>query len=465
MPLVTVPGAKGTTIQLQFQTAIDTFRAQGLLANVYAAAAGNDLVVKNLPKAAAGGNKLHEFTLGDQGGHQGSGPTVGVVPLGYLAIVDAKQSGEPSEIVGADQANETVVATGSLQFFPGAGSGTLISAQGDNVVVAPNTGGGDWSLYFDNGSNTVLASSGNYFIETDTPVTFGTNDITLGSGADTVLSYGADSITGGSGPAVIELMEANASVASGGGASTIIANAADVSLTQGTGPDTVFAVGNGGVFQGGDGALTFVMGFGASETVMAGSGNTYAYGAPASNSTFVVGTGGFVLDGGSGNQTVIGNPGASNALLFAENGGAMNVFGATDNVLIAGDGAVTLNAGGAGGANLLYAGSGRDCLVGGAGADTLVAGPAVDTLVAGTGATVVDLVQSFAGLGTELVLGWTPRDQLDLSGWGAPTAPGGLPAGASLQVSHGSTVLALADGTRVVFAGVTNVSPSQIHST
>jgi Ca2+-binding RTX toxin-like protein len=464
MPLVTVPGVKGTTIQLQFQTATDTFRAQGFLADVYQAAAAGDLVVKNLPKAAAIGSKLHEFTLGDKGGQQGSGPTVGTVPLGYLAIIDATLSGKPSQIVGADQSNETVAAAGSLQFFPEAGSGTLISAQGNNVVVAPNTGGGDWSMYFDNGNNTVLAASGNYFIETDTPVTFGNNEITLGSGADTVLSYGADTITGGSGSALIELMEANASVVGGDGASTIVANAANAALTQGTGPDTVFAVGIGGVFQGSGGALTFVMGLGASETVIAGSGNTAAYGAPESNSTFIVGSGGFVLDGSSGNQTVIGNPGASGALLFAENGGVMNLFGLTDNVLIAGAGSVTLNAGASSGANLLYAGTGSDCLIGGAGADTLVAGPAADTLVSGTGATVVDLVRSFAALGTELVLGWTMSDQLDLVGWGAPTAPGGLPAHATLQVSDGSTLLSLSDGTRVIFAGVTNVSPAQIHS-
>lgn len=464
MPLVTVPGVKGTTIQLQFQTAIDTFRAEGFLADVYQAAASGTLTVTNLPKSPGSGSKLHEFTLGDKGGKQGSGPTVGTVPFGYLAIIDSKQSGDPSQITGADQNNETVAATGSLRFFPEAGSGTLIAAQGNNVVVAPDVGGGDWSMYFDNGSNTVQANSGNYFIETDTEVTFGNNDVTLGSGADTVVSYGADSITGGTGSSVIELMEANASVQAGDGASTIIANAGDAQVTQGGGPETVFAVGLGGVFQGGAGALTFVMGLGASETVMAGSGNTVAYGAAQSNSTFLVGSGGFLLDGGSGNQTVIGNPGASSAMLFAEDGGVMNVLGSTNNVLIAGVGSVTLNAGGATGANLLYAGSGQDWLAAGAGQDTLVAGPAADTLVAGTGATVIDVVQAVAGLGTEIIQGWNSLDQLNLVGWGAATASGGLPAGATLHVAGGSTLLSLSDGTRVIFSGVVNVNPAQIHS-
>lgn len=464
MPLVTVPGVNGSTIELQFQTAIDTFLAEGLLADVYQAAAAGNLVVSNLPTAAASGTKLHEFTLGDQGGTQTAGPTVGTVPLGYFAIIDARQSNEPSKIIGANQDDETVAATGSLRFFPEAGSGTLISAQGNNVVTALPAGGGDWSVFFDNGNNTIIASSGNYFIETDTPVTFGNNEVTLGSGSDTVLSFGADTITAGSGDAVIELMQANASVQGGDGASTVIANAANAQVTQGGGPETVFAIGIGGVFQGGSGPLTFVMDFGASETVIGGPGFITAYGAPESNSTFVVGGGGLLLAGGSGNQTVIGNPGASGALLFAEDGGAMNLFGITNNVLIASAGSVTLNAGGAGGANLLYAGTGPDYLAAGAGADTLVPGPGVDTLVAGTGATVVELVRSFAGLGTELILGWTTSDQLDVVGWGPAKPASGLPAGASLHVSGGSTLLSLSDGTRVIFAGVRNLNPAQIHS-
>src|SRR5207253_1883978 len=163
----------------------------------------------------------------------------------------------PSHIVGANQANETVLATGSLRFEPGGGSGTLVSAQGNNVVTAPDVGGGNWELHFDSGNNTVIASSGNYFIETDTEFTFGQNRIVLGTGDDTVLSWGADTITGGTGQDLIVLRHAGAQVQGGGGPSTIVDIGDHATVTQGAGQETVFAASTGSRFNGSNASLLF----------------------------------------------------------------------------------------------------------------------------------------------------------------------------------------------------------------
>lgn len=468
MPLVTVPGVNSTTIDLQFLTADNTFRAIALLSEIYTAESAGALNVQNAPTTSPSGPKpINEYTLGDSNGQRGSGPTQGSVPPGYLAIVDAHFSSNPAEIVGANQANETVIAAGSLSFSTEGGSGTIISAQGNNIVTAPDFGGGNWNVFFDNGNNTVYATSGNFLIDDGTAVTFGHNLILLGSGHDTVESWGADTIMAAStGSNLIGLFHPGAVVYGNAGASTVInQGAGQDTVFQGSGPETVFADASNSLYYGNRGALTFVSGVGTSNTVVGGAGNATLFGALNSHGRFFVGRGQFLLAGGSGNETVHGVAGASsNAVLFSENGGIMNLVGNTDNVLIAGTGSVTLNGSGAIGNNVFFAGTGSDCIIAGAGSNVLVGGPGRDTLVSGDGANVFEIHSAFASLGNELIVKWNTFDQLVLSGYGAPTSHGGLPAHATTSVVNGSEMLTLSDGTRITFMGVADVNLAQIHS-
>ncbi len=463
MPLVTVPGAASTTIELQFQTPENTFRTEALLAQVYAAYSAGKLAVANAPTAPPANPKLlNEYTLGDQGGVKGAGPTQGTVPTGYLAIVDGQLSSVPVEIVGAGQPNQTVVATGSLRFFTGTGSGTIVSAQGNNVIAAPTTGGGDWNLYFDTGNNTVYAASGNFLVQTDTDVTFGRNLVYLGTGNDTVVSWGQDTIVAApSGQNLVGLFHGGSVLYGNAGASTVVNSGSNDTVVQGGGPETVYAASASGLYFGSQGALTFLAGPSTAPTVVAGAGDAILYGGPSGGGTYFVGSGAFLLDGGSGNSTVVGLRGvASGAVLFAENGGAMNLVGDSNgNLLVAGAGSATLNGGGAFGNNWYYAGTGNDRIAAGAGADTIVAGPGTDTLVGGAGLTVFDINAAVAAGGQELISKWTNSDQLWLIGYGAATGASGLPAGATLSDMQGSAVLSLPDGTRITFQNVASVGP------
>lgn len=395
------------------------------------------------------------------------GPTQGAVPFGYVGIIDANLSSVPSEIMGANQANETVVAAGSLRFSTETGSGTIISAQGNNIITAPNSGAGNWSVFFDSGNNTVYATSGNFLIDDGTNVTFGHNLILLGSGHDTVESWGADTIIAAPAGTSLIVLSHSGSVAYGNaGASTVVdQGSGQDTVVQGSGPETVFADASHSLYYGNVGSLTFISGIGASDTVVAGAGNATLFGALDSNNLFFVGHGQFLLVGGSSNDTVEGVAGASNgAVLLAANGGVMNLVGNTNNVLIAGAGSVTLNGVGAIGNNVFYAGVGSDSIVAGAGSNVLIGGPGDDTLVGGQGANVFELDRAFATFGYEVIDKWNTSDQLVLSGYGAPTARGGLPAHATTAIVNGSEVLALSDGTRITFLGITNVNLAQIHS-
>lgn len=456
MPLIVVPGVNGTSIQVQFQTANGAYLAIDVLAGVYISAWENHLGVVNNPTSSPSNPLLqvNEFTIGDEGGVQGAGPTVGTVPAGYLAIVDAELSGVAAQIVGADQANETVIASGSLSFSTAGGSGTLVSAQGNNVISAPATGGGNWDVYFDSGSNTVYAASGNFQIQTDSDATFGSNLLFLGSGSDTVYSWGQDTVVAGAVGSNLVVLNGDQSLFWGNsGQDTVVAAGGSDTIVQGSGPETIFAGAISGLFYGGAGGLTFVAGSGTAPTVIAGSGNATLYGTDGTG-TFFVGSGQFLLDGTGGDQTVAGPSGSGTAVLYANSGDIIYFAGPTSgNVLEAGAGSATLNGANASGNNFYLAGPGTALLVAGAGRNTMEGGAGASTMVGASGATVFEVSHAFAG-GQELITNWNAADQIDLVGYGAATGSG-LPAGASLSAVLNGTLLLLPDGTHVMFANAT----------
>lgn len=203
---VSVPGAQGSTIELQFATQQNTQLAVQLLDPIYAAydAAPSRLQVQNAPTAPFQmPGELGLFALGDAGGVQNQGSNAAIVPTGYLGIVDAFTNA-PATITGAPgQFDETVFSgQAGLTFYLNGGSGTVIAGGGNNVVApgpnAPVTGGG-WSILLDGGSNTVIGAPGNFFIDDGSSGAAGSNLIFLGSGNDTVQSWGRDTVNAGTG--------------------------------------------------------------------------------------------------------------------------------------------------------------------------------------------------------------------------------------------------------------------------
>lgn len=444
MPItVTVPGVIGSgdptysTISLQYQTQQNANIAIQLLGQIYAAAAGKTLQVENdqeTPTSFTGSPTLKEFTIGDSGGIQNTGTVEGTVPAGYTGIIDA-YTNQVAEIVGAPgQTNETVVGGGDFHFYTNGGSGTVISSAGTvgggNQVWANPTNDGNWTVFFDGGSNSVFANSGNFFIDDGNASTTGSNLIFLGAtGNDTVWSYGTDTIIAAPGGKAFVAAWVPGSVFFGNTGQSIYVNlgGADTFVAAG-GSDTVFAAASGGTYFGNSGPLLFVSNPSVTGTLVTGS-------APA---------------------TVFGNTGVDLTLAGTTNG----------DIVVAATGSETLNAAAQTGNSVFFAGPGADSadsIVAGSGNNTLVAGPGSNTLVGGTGSDLFVFYNHTPGGGADSILGWNSKDFADLSGYGAAGA-NGLPAGTTMSVVNGSEVLTLPDGTTVTFVGVASVPSSHIVS-
>lgn len=422
---VSVPGASASTIILQFQSATNANLAQTLANNFWAALAGGSLHVQNESAGPSVPGSLNEYTIGDLGGNPNTGPNVGTVPLGYLGIIDAFDAAHPATVTGAAQLGETVLGQGGLTFNTNSGSGIYLASGGQNVFSGTGVGG-DWTVLFDGGNNAVFANSANVDVADNGAVAgtvgAGTNLIFLGSGSDTVTTFGTDTVVGGSGPA------------------------------------TVFAASAGDLVFGGTGSMLFVAGSG-NNTVVAG-GNSTLFGG-SGHGLYFEGAGSFLLDVENGSDTVVGAASITSGLsqLFAPNGGAVYLFGDTRNVLIAGPGNVTLNAGGSSGDNVLVGNTGADTLVAGSGTNFLIAGIGGNTTMSG-GANVntFTFINGGAG-GNDLIQNWNANDRLLLAGF----APGGI---TKQKVTGGSDHITLSDGTQITVENFAHkISASNIFTT
>jgi Ca2+-binding RTX toxin-like protein len=411
MPHVSVPGVSGSTILLQFQSTQNATLAQSLVQSMWDALGKHKLHVENQPAGASVTGSLNEYTIGDHGGAQNGGVDQGTVPAGYKGIVDAFTN-HAATITGAATTDETVVAQGGLTFFSNGGSGVFdassSSVQGGNLFAGT---GGDWTVLFDGGNNTVFGNSGNLFISDNGvagSVGAGSNLLFVGSGSDTVVASGNDTVVAGNGN------------------------------------DTTFAAGPNALVFGGSGSMVFVATTG-SPTFVAGGGAVTAFGGTG-NGVYFEGAGAFLLDGQSGADTVTGVASITSgtSTLFADNKGNLTLFGNTTNALVAGAGNVTLNAAGSTGDNALFANSGANSLVGGAGTDFLIAGAGGGTtMMGGSGVSAFEFIKGAAG-GADLIQNWTGTDQVFLVGY----------AGASpftQAVGAGGDVMTLSDGTVVTF--------------
>jgi len=309
---VSVPGVHSSTIILQFQSSANAALAQGLANSFWNAIP--KLNVENQPAGAAKAADLNEFTIGDMGGKQNSGPSQGTVPAGYLGVIDAFSAATPATVTGTSGSGETVLGQGGLTYItnnPG-GSNNIFDASGGGNVFAAT--GGNWSVLFDGGNNFVLGNTGNLFVDDNTlagTVGAGNNLIFLGAGNDEAVLWGPKD--------------------------TVVA---------GSGPTTIFAAGANDLVFGGSGTMLFIAVAGSS-TVVAGSGNTVLFGLNGASAT-LFGNGNDLLVAGPGNVTLNAGGSTGNNSLFGNQGADSLVGGSGTTSFVAGFSGSTTMLGGSG---------------------------------------------------------------------------------------------------------------------
>jgi serralysin len=485
MAPVTLPGIGGATITIPYQTAQSTQAATSLLQNVYLALRNESLFQQiasaNTPPPPAG--TLGELVI------DGSLPNVSA-PVGDALIVDASPA-NPVTVAGSAQANESVFAGSSdLTFYTDGGSGTIIGGDGNNLIASPTSNGGSWDLDLQGvGSTTVFGGAANDEILSAN----GRNLLFLGSGQDTVFSSGTDTIVGGSGAETVATGAPQSWVFAGSGSALLVNSGGADTFSAGSGAETIFAGASGGLYflntspnlifasigayantiVGAAGNATVFGGsgsnliFGNDEnlvvnlqssagTIVGGAGNTTVYAGTGGNQVMFQGSGALLYDAQSSTSTLISNPNSPGAEIFASDGGSVALWGSNNgNTFIAGPGNVTLQGGGATGANVYFAGTGADVLVAGSGNDTLVAGTGDATMVGGAGRDQFVFINGAAG-GSVLIENYNPSDQLSLFGYGNSSI-------VSSQVMGGSLVLTLSDHTTITLQGINPFSSAQVH--
>jgi Ca2+-binding RTX toxin-like protein len=495
----TVTGAGGTVLGVAFADSIAAAAAQPLLNQLNTRILAGSLV-------AAPNGTTPALAAGTAGMLQIAAAGTYSLPTGYAAAIDTASA--PVTLFGGASAGQIVVAgTGGLAFNAGAGAGTVIAGGGNNLISvyqgAGNqvitTGAGNDTVTVLTGANTIAAGAGNNLILAqggndqiastgtdlidlptgDHSITTGTNAATIfvgtghaaltnnggaptlvgGSASSTVTSSGAgqfwlesgggsvtssvaDTIIAGSGAATVNAGAAADFVFGGSGPLSVAAGGGTTTILGGQGANTTITSGTGGVIAlsydstsvtTGAGAAT-IAAFGGSVTVAGGAGGGVFLGGPAGNNRLTAGAGSAILIGG-GDQDVLSNPGIGSA------------------VLQAGAGAETLTAAGSTGNNRFYGGSGPDQIILGNGNDQVLAGSGNATISAGAGQDLIALTAGNAAAIT--IQGFVAgRTFLSLNGFAANAASQALGAA---TISPAGEAITLADGTKILFAGVQGV--------
>jgi Ca2+-binding RTX toxin-like protein len=325
-------------------------------------------------------------------------------------------------VIGA-AGHDTVDAAATLTrvgFTPGAGTDRFTGGAGDdqiNIAIAEldpadrfDGGAGRDRIGFTTaGSIGAAQLSGLTSIET-LSLAEGDNTVVLGTTLPTV------NVAGRNGRDTVTLALATQYVSLGGGDDTLIVSAATVPSDTSYGKDgidTIATVGAGS-FVIGAGIVEFerlVMGAAATIDLTA-SVMQLALTGSAGNDTVIVGAGSFTLDGGAGTDT----------LRLAANGGISLSLSAT-GAQNTGQGTLTITSfenleGGAGndtlvgstGTNVLNGGAGNDTLNGGGAVDTLIGGPGNDILNGGTSGDIADYSRAAGGVVASLVAGQASND-------------------------------------------------------
>ena len=323
------------------------------------------------------------------------------------------------------------------QFYAAAAGTTVLGGSGNDTVIA---------------SAGLVTASGGAGLLTFVGGT-GASSVTGGAGSETIFGgTGGGAFTGGAGGQNVLVSEG----ASGANTTLTGAAAGDRIFGSAAGHDLLVAAVGRESIQGGGGSTTIEGGATAASVIFAGSGPTTVDGGAAGADTIVGGAGaidvsaaGDAIFGGAGALAVSGSTARADSIIGGA--GALDVTGQGGNMLVVASTSLShIDTGN--GASLIFAGSGATSITGGTGSMQVVLGAGSTNVTEGAGAALFDVVKGAAG-GTDVLNGFRPgTDQIHLFGYAA----------ADLQIasSNGSTLVSLADGTRIDIVGVTNLGGS-----
>ncbi len=295
------------------------------------------------------------------------------------------------------------------------GPGTIVGLAGDDCIFS---GTGPVQGFGNSGNDTIALQAGN----TGTVNGGSENDSISGSpgamqsfgsdGADTVVLGGssAQTVVGGNNSS-----DAADFISVGTGADLLFGNGGNDTINPNDGPGANTAIGGFGndcVFSpGGPGANDLVFGNQGNDTLIVSPGSDTSWGGQGNDCILAIAAGGSpLLFGNEGNDTLASSsPGATSATLVGGNNsadGANSLLGNTSNEWMFGNGGADTVDGGAGN-NTVIGGQGGNSLLTLAGADLIFANEANDTVSAGDGANTV-----FGGQGNDSILAGVGRDTL-----------------------------------------------------
>ena len=139
MSIVTVVGAHGQVVSLNFDTAANAALAQKLAAAITAGVQNGSIapaVDTDGPPPPLAPGTTGEFVQTNDG--------LTALPPGYKAFVDTASE---SIVFGSGDADELVLSsTGNMTFFANSGSGTVVAGGGGNRIVISGDDPGNWLI-------------------------------------------------------------------------------------------------------------------------------------------------------------------------------------------------------------------------------------------------------------------------------------------------------------------------------
>jgi Ca2+-binding RTX toxin-like protein len=462
MSTVTISGANGQTVSLNLSGS-STGQATTLLQQFSTALSSNS----NLSSQTyTPGSTLPALTgsqvglLNISSSTTPSGPVT--LPSSYGYVLD--QSNSPLAITASGAAS-LVSEYGGLTFTGASNAMTnIVAAGGDNSITLPsNTSSTPFTAVLGTGNDSVYAA-GNGTIN----VGGGTNVVSLGGAASTssvlwaagtgdALTLGAGAATvGETGSNGLAVAGAGAMVFADGGYGNTVNGALATSQTVLGGANGLYTLGASST------STSVVVGNLGAETINAGSGSAVDFAQSATQTVnvqnasleFIGGTGADTLMGGAGKATVIG---ASTGTVDFQ--GTSTGSGA---LLVASSGSTgTISDLGSSGNDSLFAGAGNGVVqAASTGNDTVFGGTGASTMVGGAGHDVYAFFKGVAG-GSATIEGFKSTDSVLLSGYGSTAA---ATAFAGETVSGGSTIVTLADNTKITFLGNNSLTSANFYS-
>ncbi len=362
----------------------------------------------NLAVAQQISSVLAEASAADALFVQDSDQNPGPVPVGDIGEIAVTVPGATSIIVPAGYAYTAIdqSVTGPITI---SGGGSLFAGN-QSLTYYGMPASGTVSIAVGDGNDLIALPHGTSY------------SVGLGNGNDTVYANGSGTVTGGSGDNLFFADSAGGvnEINSYGSNDTIVAGAGSVSVNTGGANPLIF---------GGSGSLQYIGGAPGNPTIFGGAGTETLFGGSGQNITYFAGT-----------DTVPGS-----------------------DILAAGAGNETLNAGGASNGVALAAGIGTVDMIGSSGNDVFFGGSGVATMTGNGGADIFQFASANEPGGqhggTNIITDFTSSDSFNTIGYGANAAQDAL---AAATLTGGNTMVKLSDNTTITFLKVTN--PSSIRS-